>query len=92
MYVAFSVVRTNDFPTSLGGKGHDTAVVCRWLQHALEQTGPQPYHIYVNCIQIMRYTVSCANAIFDILHQNGVFLPARAKHRAIILFRDVCAF
>ncbi|CAK9104820.1 unnamed protein product [Durusdinium trenchii] len=43
-------------------------------------------------IQIMRYTVSCANAIFDILHQNGVFLPARAKHRAIILFRDVCAF
>lgn len=28
-------LRTNDFPTSLGGKGHDTGVVCRWLQSVL---------------------------------------------------------
>ncbi|CAL1145148.1 unnamed protein product [Cladocopium goreaui] len=26
---------TNDFPTSLGGKGHDTGVVCRWLDSFL---------------------------------------------------------
>lgn len=28
-------LRTNDFPTSLGGKGHDTGVVCRWLDSFL---------------------------------------------------------
>ena len=30
-------LRTNDYPTSLAGKGHDTGVVCRWLQWELSQ-------------------------------------------------------
>lgn len=29
-------LRQTDFPTSVAGKGHDTGVVCRWLQYALE--------------------------------------------------------
>ena len=29
------LLRSADFPTSLGGKGHDTAVVCRWLEKLL---------------------------------------------------------
>ena len=33
--VLLSQLRANDFPTSLAGKGHDTAVVCRWLQQLL---------------------------------------------------------
>ena len=28
-------LRAADFPTSVAGKGHDTAVVCRWLQKLL---------------------------------------------------------
>lgn len=30
-------LRTNDYPISLAGKGHDTGVVCRWLQWELLQ-------------------------------------------------------
>lgn len=33
-------LRTNDWPTSLAGKGHDTGVVCRWLEHFLRNTDP----------------------------------------------------
>jgi len=32
------------FPTSLSGKGHDTGVVCRWLEFALEHLDPRPQH------------------------------------------------
>ena len=28
-------LRTNDFPSSIAGKGHDTAVCCRWMEHFL---------------------------------------------------------
>lgn len=33
-------LRAADFPTSLNGKGHDTAVVCKWLQAVLLEMAP----------------------------------------------------
>ena len=33
--MSLMIARNNDFPTSLGGKGHDTAVVAVWLQSVL---------------------------------------------------------
>ena len=35
-------LRISDFPTSLAGKGHDTGVVCRWLEHLLRSIESWP--------------------------------------------------
>lgn len=37
-------LRMDAFPTSISGKGHDTGVVCRWLEFALENLDPRPQH------------------------------------------------
>lgn len=37
-------LRTTDFPTSLAGKGHDTAVCCRWMEHFLRSI--EAWHCY----------------------------------------------
>lgn len=39
-YIPSLVLRTNAFPTSLAGKGHDTAVVSAWLEHLLREMDP----------------------------------------------------
>ena len=44
-----SHLRTNDFPTSLGGKGHDTGVVCRWLQSVLCGLDPSKHSSQGSC-------------------------------------------
>ncbi|CAL1129176.1 unnamed protein product [Cladocopium goreaui] len=76
---------SSDFPTSLGGKGHDTAVVCRWLEKLLmdmECETPE--------METMRYTIQCVNMFFDILYSNGIFLPANDALQAQEYAMRVC--
>ena len=51
-------LRTNDFPSSLAGKGHDTAVCCRWMEHFLRSIEACPFEFKKGqldhiCLQIM---------------------------------------
>ncbi len=60
-------LRTADFPTSVAGKGHDTAVVCRWLQklltrdletilHVAASFGRVPYFLRRYCTCFLKFT------------------------------------
>ena len=36
VFGSFATVRNNDFPTSTGGKGADTAILSAWLEYAMK--------------------------------------------------------
>ena len=94
----FVTLRAGDFPSSLYGKGHDTGVVCKWLEHVLNGMDSWQTSFLKIVVQdstdpsvdIMRYTIYRANMFFHVLYRCGVFLPYESALMAQSACFDLC--
>lgn len=81
-----SPFRNNDWPTSLGGKAYDTAIVLSWLGEFMNSDDCDLSQLPEDLADIWgvaRYTVACANGFFRICRKSGIFLQGDLRSTAL---------